>query len=530
MDHLRIATANPSAAPALRRLPRRLRAVPDAELVARVRAGDVAAFEAIYDRYHRPLLGFCRHMLGSQPDAEDALQHVFIAADRTLRADARPVHLKPWLYAVASNRCTSVLRARREHVALDSVPEPSTAGLALAEKVERSEDLKLLLSDVAALPDAQRAALVLAELGDLTHEEIAESLDVRTEKVKALVFQARESLVGSRRARDTDCVEIREQLATLRGGALRRTSITRHVAVCPACAAFRADLRTQRAALGCVLPVVPALMLKQQILGAVLAGGSGTAAAAGLTAAGAGATGGAAAGVGATGVAGTGAAASGAAGAAAGSAAVVSVTTAGGVGIATKALAALVLAGGVAGGGVAIERQQRPAPPRVERAPARAAPAGVVVPAPKALSPARSSSSATPTGAPSRAGTRAQRKAAARLARAIAKSKRLAAKQSRERGRSASPAAASEAAAERSARSKPGRAAKPGRAPKAAQPGVTAPGSKPARSKPARSKPAVSEPARSKPEPAAPNPERTPKPRAPADRPAQSPASDPTTP
>ena len=63
---------------------------------------------------------------------------------------------------------------------------------------------------------------MLVELGDHSHDEIAEVLGVRREKVKALVFQAREALRRLREARETPCVEIREQLATLRGSALRR--------------------------------------------------------------------------------------------------------------------------------------------------------------------------------------------------------------------------------------------------------------------------------------------------------------------
>ena len=62
------------------------------------------------------------------------------------------------------------------------------------------------------LPDEQRAALVLMELGDLSHAEIAGVLGCRG-KVKSLVFMARSSLTASRAARDASCVEIREQLA-----------------------------------------------------------------------------------------------------------------------------------------------------------------------------------------------------------------------------------------------------------------------------------------------------------------------------
>jgi RNA polymerase sigma factor (sigma-70 family) len=87
--------------------------------VARVRAGDERAFELVFDRYHRSLLAFCRRMLASDEEAEDALQHTFMAAYRALRTSDRPILLKAWLYTIARNRCLSILRARREQVAFD---------------------------------------------------------------------------------------------------------------------------------------------------------------------------------------------------------------------------------------------------------------------------------------------------------------------------------------------------------------------------------------------------------------------------
>src|SRR5215204_5489846 len=90
----------------------------DDKLVAGIRAADDGAFDALYDRYHRNLLAFCRHMLGSREEAEDVLQHTFLAAYRSL-PEGDGVRVKPWLYAVARNRCLSVLRARRDAVALD---------------------------------------------------------------------------------------------------------------------------------------------------------------------------------------------------------------------------------------------------------------------------------------------------------------------------------------------------------------------------------------------------------------------------
>ncbi len=267
---------------------RALRGRSDEALVARVRAGDDRAFELIFDRYHRGLLAFCTHMLGAREEAEDALQHTFMAAYRAMRATGGEIRLRAWLYTIARNRCLSVLRARREQVAFD---ETRGATDGLAADVDRRAELRELLADLERLPEEQRAALVLFELGDHSHDEIAEILGVRREKVKALVFQARESLAGWRRARETPCAEIREQLATLRGAALKRATLRRHVARCESCRQFEVEVRRQRAALGAMLPIAPTAGFKAAVLSSVLGGGAaasgagGGAAVAGLGAA-----------------------------------------------------------------------------------------------------------------------------------------------------------------------------------------------------------------------------------------------------
>jgi RNA polymerase sigma factor (sigma-70 family) len=267
-------------------------------LVERVHAGDDVAFEAIYDGYHRRLLAFCRHMLGSVEEAEDAVQHIFLAAYRALRDGYDVVDLKPWLYTIARNRCLSVMRARREDAALDD-RAPVVEGL--VAEVDRRSDLRLLVRDVQRLPPDQRAALVLFEVGDHSHREIAAVLGVRREKVKALVYQAREALLGWRAARETPCAVVREQLATLRGSSRGRGSIRRHVDQCPGCADYEAAVRGQRAALALALPVVPAAGLRAAVLGSTVGGGSAVGAA--VSAGGAATAAGGLAGLGASGFA-----------------------------------------------------------------------------------------------------------------------------------------------------------------------------------------------------------------------------------
>jgi hypothetical protein len=102
---------------------------------------------------------------------------------------------------------------------------------------------------------------------------------------RALVFQARTALAASRRARETPCTEIRELLANLRGGSLRRSTLRRHLRECARCREFRDEVKAQRRALALVLPVAPTLALKEAVLAAVFgsgaAGGGGPIAAAG---------------------------------------------------------------------------------------------------------------------------------------------------------------------------------------------------------------------------------------------------------
>src|SRR4051794_13792600 len=251
----------------------------DERLVELVRQGDAAAFEVLYDRYHLRILSFCRHMLGSQPDGEDATQHAFVALHRHITADDRAVDVKPWLFQVARNRCLSVIRSRREHADIDDpFIQPATEGL--ADSVQRRSDLREVLGDLQQLPEDQRAALLLSSLGDLSGDEIAAVVGCRPQKVKALVFQARTSLMNERDARNADCDVVREQLATLRGGSLLRGSLRRHVRNCEGCRAYRDATRKQREALALLLPVIPTAGLKAATMSAALGGSAaaGTAA------------------------------------------------------------------------------------------------------------------------------------------------------------------------------------------------------------------------------------------------------------
>ncbi|MDX6660091.1 MAG: hypothetical protein QOJ55_913 [Solirubrobacteraceae bacterium] len=232
-----------------------LRLRSDDQLLALFRAGNDEAYRVIHDRYRQRLFAYMRQMLaGSRPDAEDALQDVFLRAYGALRADDRPIALRAWLYRVAHNRCIDQLRrpAPASADVYDVTRSPLTDPL---EEAERREDLRRLVADVRRLPDQQRSALLMRELEGLSYAELAEAHDVSVPAVKSLLVRARLGLVQAAEARDTTCNEIRADLALAHGRGVRANGRSRrHLRDCDGCREYRQGLRQVQRSFGALAP------------------------------------------------------------------------------------------------------------------------------------------------------------------------------------------------------------------------------------------------------------------------------------
>jgi RNA polymerase sigma factor (sigma-70 family) len=299
-----VSALKPSAVPALRGPSPLLRLQSDERLIALVRRGQHAAFEALVSRYQGRLLAFCRHMLGSKEDAEDVLQEVFAAAFNAILADERKINVRPWLYRIARNRSLNHLR-RASAIGVDSMDvHYADGGISTAEKVLRRESFRQLIGDVHKLPETQRTALLLREIDALSYEQIADAMETTVPAVKSLLVRARISLAEAAEARKLSCEQARLELGEVAEGLVKPTAaVRRHVRECERCRAFRKHLKDNNVALAALLPVGPLLLLKKLALtklgstagagGAHVAGAGGAGAAAGASAAGgAGATGG----------------------------------------------------------------------------------------------------------------------------------------------------------------------------------------------------------------------------------------------
>ena len=184
-----------------------LRARTDDQLVAAFRDGHEEAFTLIAERYRERLVAYARHMLRArgQAAAEDVVQDVLIRAYRALRADARPMALRAWLYRIAHNRCLDELRGERPTSEL--YDEVATAEDPVAS-LGRRERLRELVGDIQSLPPQQRSALVIRELDGLSYAELAEALDTTVPAVKSLLVRARMNLAAAAEAREAEAQSV----------------------------------------------------------------------------------------------------------------------------------------------------------------------------------------------------------------------------------------------------------------------------------------------------------------------------------
>ena len=141
------------------------------------------------------------------------------------------------------------------------------------------------MADVALLPSAQREALILSELGDFAHNEVAQVIGCERSKVKSLVFQARSALIERRAARELRCRSVQEEVANLGRSRMPR-HVRRHVEGCPNCTAFASAVRKQRRLIALALPITPSIGLKRTIFASVGGGGAGGGGAGGAAAGG----------------------------------------------------------------------------------------------------------------------------------------------------------------------------------------------------------------------------------------------------
>ena len=208
----------------------------EAELLDAARGGDQTAFGRLADPYRRPLQAHCYRMLGSVPDAEDALQETLLRAWRSLPRFEGRSSLRSWLYSIATNVCLRMIERRPARVLPidygqptdphDPFEEPLVESTWIepyihdrfglqeelagpAARYEQRESIELsFIAALQHLPARQRAVLILRDVLGLSGGEVADALETTPAAVYSALQRAH-NIVDSR-------LPERSQQATLR--------------------------------------------------------------------------------------------------------------------------------------------------------------------------------------------------------------------------------------------------------------------------------------------------------------------------
>jgi len=172
----------------------------ETRLVAAARGGDAGAFGELVRRHEQAVRRLALGMLADEDEAEDAAQEVFVKAFRSLGKYRGDALFSTWLHRITVNQCMDVLRRRKRWrwLSLDAPadeqgrepPSPATSPEQATRGVEAKDLLRSLLKGI---PADHRAILLLRELEGLSYVEIAKTLDITLDAVRARLRRARQT-------------------------------------------------------------------------------------------------------------------------------------------------------------------------------------------------------------------------------------------------------------------------------------------------------------------------------------------------
>ena len=169
--------------------------VSERELITQAQNGDRSAFSELVRLHAQGVLNVIHRMCGDVQLAEDAAQETFIRAWLNLPSYRPQTSLRSWLYRIAVNAATDMLR-KEKHILPEDIEDLqlTDGGPAPESLASQKERIALVQTAVLSLPEASRAVLVLREYEELSYQEISATLDIPIGTVMSRLNYARKLL------------------------------------------------------------------------------------------------------------------------------------------------------------------------------------------------------------------------------------------------------------------------------------------------------------------------------------------------
>ncbi len=180
----------------------------DVQLMHGVKAGDEVSFELLLQKYRTPVIHFLGRMVRDQAQAEDLAQEVFLRVYRAREKYKPSAKFTTWLFRIATNLALNSVRDERHNLRNVSMDEtvdtgegnevmridvPSAEPGALERMLKRQRVAQIRRA-ILALPEKQRAAVLLHKYQGMDYDEIARVLECSESALKSLLFRAYETL------------------------------------------------------------------------------------------------------------------------------------------------------------------------------------------------------------------------------------------------------------------------------------------------------------------------------------------------
>jgi RNA polymerase sigma-70 factor (ECF subfamily) len=164
----------------------------DARWVRQTLEGNSKAFEALVQKYHKPIFNIAFRMIQDRDEAEDITQSVFVKAYVKLNTFNFHFRFFSWLYRMAVNESLNFLKERKRFSELDERYVASEKGP--DESVQDDQQAELVQRAVMELAVDARIVIVLKHFMELSYQEMSWILDIPEKTVKSRLFTARQNL------------------------------------------------------------------------------------------------------------------------------------------------------------------------------------------------------------------------------------------------------------------------------------------------------------------------------------------------